>query len=510
MNRLQRELFDRVKWYRRHQSRTAALQATRKRDPRDNEETSPPDDEEIAFCSLWLAECFPLSALDDRDRSIERLSHRPQNASFANFAETLDSLRQRRTLPHNVSWSNLGVFAPAERGIFSATSMPVPQGVDHIRASLYTMQPSFSVVVAQFVLNDQPSQKVMNALQREYSSYLRKESRPGLIEPQNVERQKHDAIRAIRRRVYLGCSAWLGEHFPGAFNGGLLDGDFPRWEVWTTKAGLPFDESNRQPYMFAIGLGRARWAWESKKLPGLRLTEADDDASRLNRQMSHGLVLAGRLDDVFPDEKLETHGGNRPWMYANLLDDALPGAIAVWTLSHALSGYQSKLLLLRHSLTKVGATGTRESLRRLEAAEAEFTELSWNVVPLVSDLDPTGDTVKRIARFLDDVDFQQVSRSTSASDDSNHSWLKAWTEMILLTARRLDEMVKEVRELQSGIAQTLSVRANLGLQRRLLWLTIVLLVVAVVTLALTADPDNVERMWDFITRQDQGTPEAAW
>ena len=77
-------------------------------DPRENEETTPPDDEHIETCCIWVTECYPPSHAAALVSGFKKLGWDKQRPAHLYGDEVTVWLEQQRGHPYGGAWLNLG------------------------------------------------------------------------------------------------------------------------------------------------------------------------------------------------------------------------------------------------------------------------------------------------------------------------------------------------------------------------------------------------------------------
>jgi hypothetical protein len=291
-------------------------------DRRDNEETTPPDDEAIETCCILVTECYPPSHAAALVSGLKKLGWDRKRPTDPYGSDVTGWLEQVRAHPYAGAWLRLGhVVRKEERQRFGGIDERVaelPEGVDYAYGHVRNLLPSLTVLTIQFVLDDHAAKSLEETARTTFET--RVEERDGVHHFVTAGNQKKEAAHKARAELRARCSGWFREHIPGLFSATEDEISFPRCEFVVFDKAKPFERSagGENDYLWPLGVGHIPDAYEGSTLPGVRLgLTSPFDEDRL------ALTLAAKRDEMASEENFQSYGGkNRSGISLWLYDDA--------------------------------------------------------------------------------------------------------------------------------------------------------------------------------------------
>lgn len=446
----------------------------RELDPRDNEDTSPPADERIETCCIWVAECYPPSHSASLVSGLKRLGWDEWRPIDVYGGELVGWLEQQRTHPYSGAWINLGRIVregDKKRSMVSKERIAgLPEGVMHAYAYMRSLLPSLTLLTVQFVLDDRGAESLEEAARDTFET--RVEDRDGVRYFASVGEQKRQAAHEARAELRSRCCTWFREHLPGLFSSDEGESSFPRCEFMIFDKARPFERppgGGRKDYLWPLGMGDLPDAYEGSTLSGLRLgLPSPSDKDRL------ALVLAAKRDEMPSDEYFRSYGGkNRSGMTLWLRQDA-EGLMSVWALNAMLRVYERRLAELRDSIGEIDVQDTRVAAQKVQRAQSRLVLLSTDLLPLTSeviDLCEKEEYFKYLApRFESLVEYRS----------SRLEFAAVYREDLLRRAKRTRELEVELRQVVMTVGSVVGAISQERSSRRLNYLTWALVLLTVV------------------------------
>jgi hypothetical protein len=450
-------------------------------DPSENEETSPPDDERIETCCIWLTECYPPSHAAALLSGLKKLGWDKRRPMDLYGDEVTGWLERMRGHLYAGAWLNLGHIVRNDEGNRFVGADPrgaeLPDGVDYAYGYVRSMLPSLTVLTLQFVLDDQSAESLEETVRGIFET--RVEERDGVRQYATVGNQKKEAAHNARAVLRERCCGWFRQHVPGLFSSGEDQTFFPRCEFVVFDVARPFERPPggvRNDYLWPLGMGNVSGAFEGSNLSGVRLglpSPFDED------QLA--LVLAAKRDEMASEDDFQPYGGKNRSGMSRWLHDYAVGLMSVWALNAMLRAYERRLAGLRDSVGDIDVRDPAGAAEKIQVAQSQLIGLSTDLLPLTSELI---DLCEKVQYFLQlapkfesmieypwgRLEFGEVNR-----------------EDLLRRAARARELEGELREVVmtvgsvvGAISQGRSSRANLRLQGRLTFLTWVLVALTIV------------------------------
>jgi hypothetical protein len=452
----------------------------RERDPKDNEETTPPDDESIETCCILVTECYPPSHAASLVSGFTKLGWDRRGPRDLYGDEVTGWLERVRGHPYAGAWLNLGHIRRKEEsqrfGGINERIAKLPEGVDYSYGYVRNLLPSLTVLTIQFVLDDHAAKSLEETARSTFET--RVEERDDVRHFVTVGNQKNEAAHKARAELRARCCIWFREHIPGLFSAGEDESSFPRCEFVVFDKAKPFGRpaGGQNDYLWPLGMGHIPDAYEGSTLPGVRLglpSPFEEDQLVL--------VLGAKRDEIPSEEDFQMYGGkDRAGISLWLYEDA-EGLMAVWALNAMLQAYERRLAGLRDGVGEIDVRDPEGAAEKVQRAQTQLIGLSTDLLPLTSELI---DLCKKEKYFLELVpEFESLI-------EYPWGWLKLgeiYREDLSRRAARVQELEGELREVVmtvgsvvGAISQERSSRANLRLQGRLTVLTWVLVFLTVV------------------------------
>ena len=353
-----------------------------KRDPKENRETSPPEDERINVHCLWVVEFYLPSQLDKLLLGIRDLGW-TDSATIFDRQGPEQWVQQAMVSPNSGGWSNLGVVTRPgdQRFLGGSRHAPLPEVVDFARASIQSFSAGIVAVVLQFVLNDEAAGRLEAELRLDRKTHAERNPRGwSFIDPQN---QKREACRTSRSLLKSACCSWFRNNLPGFFAEQSSDGQFPTADFLTFQEAVPFERlagGSHMNYMWVLRMESEIDAWASKESPGIRL-----GYDRYDSDGSFNLTLAAREGDLFPqasDSYLNSLGGRCREGYTNWLS-SYDRTLVVWALAALQTTLEKHLAKIRNVVAGINFDNVKEASHQLQAAQRNLLRLSNDIISAV-------------------------------------------------------------------------------------------------------------------------------
>ena len=449
----------------------------RERDPQENFDTTPPEDEFIDLVCLWAVEIYTPSHIDSLVDSFIGLGWDRDGdpGELPNPITWLEGLRRDHL---GGAWLNLGLLGASNLKAFwrgPDHEVPLPPNVQYATAGLYSLTPSLVCMVVGFVFDNASAGMFDRALRTDHSTYATPTRRGWQFRgPLN---QKSDHITKCRTELSNLAFDWFARHLPGLFSSGLLGGQLPTCELITTRLYEPFEslsegENPVYGYRWILGLGRDIDAWKYKGAPNLRL--------RLPRgweqEPRHHAVLAMRES---LSEQCKANEASKQSVRDKLyeLDQIVPNWLTVWAILPLLEGYTRQIREIRDS-AMLRPKGRQNSLKVLEALE-KHVSFSMDIAAVVSEFTPESTTP--IFLFRLEGQFKPCHERL----DRELSLAASFNRVIRHHANWLKRTDRSLRDQLTQYGSILGAAENVRLQRKIGLLTWVLVAFGLVTLLMT-------------------------
>ena len=446
------------------------------RDPGENAETAPPDDEFIDLNCLWAVEFYTpdhRNKLLDGFRKLGWDSEDTDDGNSRNPAVWLNGLNRRF---QGGAWLNLGVLIPegAKRSFPGPTKrVPLPPGVSYALGIIQNISPSLNCVVICFVFEERYSTKFDKALRQERKTYTTRIGTGHRVHQPMF--QKRDHIKQIRTEIAGLAATWFQDHLPGAFASGLLHDELPSCELTTLRNAepLPSLEGGRQEkleYLSILGLDNDMFAWEKVDTPGLKVVLS----SYSFLTPSNYLLVALREGTPLWKSHQDQHKSSRI-AYLNMIVPDLLIACAVELL---LEGFHQKIRDLRQA-TMPHANSKSVSVKELESLRRGLTYFA-DIHAVASEL--VIDSTRARPVIFSDSNFKQCDLNNTQETLSLKVHLQS---AIRESAIQLQSAVLSTGNQITQFGTLLGATENIRVQTKISWLTGLLVILTIVIIGTT-------------------------
>jgi hypothetical protein len=456
--RLQVSLWKRFEYWRQLRAfRKEARSFYAKNDPIENLETTPPDEERISFRCLWTIEYFTPSSIRSLEEGIVERDWDRLGLGGGKLLATVRNWRQGT----GGGWHVVGSFGPPQnRRPGLAEEAGFPQGVEAASLEVHSVTPGITALLGMFVMNEEGSRGIDDALRHNYSTQLeRVRGGQSILQPGML---KERASRQLQRDAAKRCFKWMTNGMRGAFSS--TPDLAPCWAFVTFAQARPFSDQ-RTHYLQAVGASGDFEAWYSRDLPGLRFSSpsyypADDDS----------VLMAANDEDLAADP---ARPDNERLHRLNL---QFHRTIVAWGVTRLLAADRRRLADVRHAIALTAKTRRGATARLFSARESLLTEgadIRHSVIHL------RRYSENKEAFTYDMPEFEPVRPEVWRDPTSYPETVRLITSE---QAEILGELEAEVRELLTTSSAVESAAVNLRLQRTLLWLTFALVALGLATI----------------------------
>ena len=441
------------------------------KDPEGNAATRLPPGEQALMPVLWVAEVFTPTTINSLVKGIRDLTARMDQSLLTigteGLADWVLSSRRQGTF----GFSPIAYVTPKGRKVFGpSVEEQLPAGIRYVHLQVLTLTSTTTVLAATFRLDQDRERQLEKILDQDRVTFSRRSANGKSFTTPNVSQQKAAAVDDWRRALRDDAVQWMADQFPGFFCGIsskqlptiglLLTKDYPPWQAQTPSADLNW----------ANVLDIAHWHgyWEAKAHPGLRLNLATRDDQR------HFLMLAARQGDLvdpnnFGDEREKLNSAIQ-W-----LDISVPFLVAAWSVPALFGELEEQTIGI---LDTADQAGRDKSLKALEQVQWQLLRAGLDSRIVANDITqgPSNPIL-----YSNAPDFLEVvHRSGPRTPPPGSSLISLWRASQAATGKRVVQMEKDLREILSTNADLAGASANIRLQRRVIWLTVVSVIIAVI------------------------------
>jgi hypothetical protein len=446
-------------------------------DPCENAETTPPDDEVIETCCVWVTECYPPSQVAVLVSGLKKLGWDKRRPIDIYGYEVIDWLERQREYPYAGASLNLGhIVREGEGNRFGGIDerfAQLPEGVDYAYAYIRNLLPSLTILTVQFVLDDHGAKSLEETARGTFATHV--EERGGVRHFVSVVNQKAEAIQSERARLRASCCGWFREHVPGVFSEDEEEKTFPTCEFLTLDKARPFERppnSRSNNYLRPLHMDNEADAWESLTITGTRLglpSAFDED------QLA--LVLTAKRSELPSEEHFSPYGGKGRSGISNWLREEAEELMQMWTLNAMMRSYERRLTNLRDGAGEIDVRDPEGAAEKIQHAQSRLVRLSTDLLPLTSELSDLCEKEyfpRLVPEFESLIEYSPYGRLKLG---------EVYRDDLSRRAARARELEGELRDMVmtggsviGAISQERASQANLHLQGRLTFLTWVLVV----------------------------------
>jgi hypothetical protein len=466
----------------------------KKLDPEKNAQTTPPEEEKIRIPALWAFEVYTPSYIASFHRGVSKLGWSEEEAALSPSFQ--DSLNRFRYKASGSGWINLGHIVD----VSEKTSWPgirkaeLPHGIQSIQASLLQFLPSTTILACQFRFKHDLARSIENPLKDVYSTY--KEKAKIGYRVIDVLSQKRHAVAVARAYLKKLCTSWLAYNLPGLFSSGCLGVDFPACEFITFEKHVPFQKiegKSHDNFLWILDLANDFDAWQSDELEGLFLQWPPSN----NYQMNN-LVLAGNINRILTNKDISDFGQTAEGRILNFLS-FIDNSLGRWVLLVIATAFEKRITKLRDSYGEAGIdylySGSSISLE----LDRQILDIQKNTIPFIHELKGF---CEQEWLFMHDVfEFKAINDMRKKGDPLFSSIRRS----LLSHADLLDRNERSLRNTADANRQIVAVKSsnylaqtNIALQKRLNWMTFLLLLLTIV-LAVSAIP-QMKTIFEWLIR----------
>jgi hypothetical protein len=283
----------RLRWMARVDERRVAG-----RDPGDNRDTRIPVGEQVLVPVLWLTELYTPTTLDGLLSGLASLMARAgdQDCRRGDIVEWVKDARRQG----GGSWRMLPNVWPAGTAPRSANWITddLPVGITSVTWGIYTLTSTVTAVTVMFRVEERHAGELQRIVNKDASS--RAVLLPGgSYTVSDVRSQKQQAADRWRENLRADAARWLARRLPGSFQD-LAPGQLPTIELVLTERQYPWDEPIGHPavagWMQLLDLENLEGYWQCGAISWLRLRERQFHS--WTRGQRHLYTLAGRRPDL--------------------------------------------------------------------------------------------------------------------------------------------------------------------------------------------------------------------
>ena len=446
-------------------------------DPRRNAETTPPDEEFIDLNCLWAVEFYSPDRVTNLTQGFRNLGWKPEGPDGPLHRDPIAWLHGLPRHPHGGGFMSLGFMVPAnsETTPFGDTHrVSLPDCVSYATGRIHHISPSLVGVVICFVFDEEYSASFDRALRQDRQTHTTPVGQGQRIHLPSA--QKSAEINKIRSDTSQLAANWLRDNLPGEFASGILNREIPTCELVTLRSAEPFPSREERAgeatrYLSILKLHHDFGAWRSVKHPKLKIQLGPWDDNGLRH---HSVIAANEGIRLHDDE----HQDNTKSARIRYLDFVVPDLLITLATQNMLEGLHQGIRESRSSaIFQDNSEGISiETLNTISHHLSHCADI-YNIASEVA------------ANFAgpgpSSVTFERFELCPTGRTTSLNSLNMILGSAISDSASRLQQAVRSTEDQITQLGSILGAAENIRIQRRISFLTWVLVVLTCVLVILT-------------------------
>ncbi|MGN8083299.1 hypothetical protein [Variovorax sp. 22077] len=462
-----------------------------KHDLEANEKSRVPVEESLRLGAFWAMEIFGPTESDRLYSALETLGW---SAGFRSHDEggALEWVQQQRTYGFGGMYNVGHVTKRADRGkyLLKGNYAPLPDEVDHLLVRLHQVVPSVTCVVVCFVMSPETAARYERELNEDRVSQRQRLPNwtVGELDPVHL---KQRAMARARDDVLFMAHRWFCDHLPGFFAGTNRPERHPAAEFLTTKSQALF---SRDPgsgffgWQRILANGGRDEVWTCQEIPSLQFTE---ERARWPNERRFWLT-AHLITTKLSEKKLEIYGGGQS-AYMHICHERLEGLLSYFAVTAYLTEVSRDLKVAREGLNVSQNKG--RVFRKIQEIQ-QFFDQNLGIPAAAREL-VEGSKLK--GQYRHDCEHFTTPSWEEGKPDVQIAEVLQERVHSLASGIIVDE--SSTREHFEQVSTILSIQESIRTQRRMEFLTVAALLVALGSL-LAALPEkwiaNMSAIWSLL------------
>lgn len=468
-------------------------------DQGDNEASRLPDGEEVHLAGLVLAETFTPSTVSTLYRALASFP-----ASGDKKKEWADRVTRGRSAAGMAGWVSIGPIRRAGEPVLGGELIDptLPASVEATWAYLFFPAPSLTVLVTTFTLTDEVGDlsPLLRADYRSEASDVRVRisghlgwiraripfpwSRPKIHQVtysvSRAEDQKRQACESLISAHETACQAWLAGRFPGTFSA-TKPINWPVVRLLLTKESVPFEVS-RPRWLTPPGLAFGPDVWRSTDQPGWAIKLSSGTRSR-----RFAATAAARRRDAVR-EPAPSGEGETTWLLTQQFALYQSPLVARWAIACLLSLYADRLAEVRDRAARHRRVS--RPVRQARNLDGYLLGDGLDASTVAADMRDLAENLeyfrRNVPEYTEDLsDYPEPVRCQQQPQELV-PWLRERLQHQGLGLERDIDVTTRNISASAGLRQAI---ANTRLQRMVLFLTVIAIAIAVISLVVALHAD---------------------
>ncbi|MCK4358047.1 MAG: hypothetical protein KAW92_04770 [Candidatus Cloacimonetes bacterium] len=341
-------------------------------DIKENKETEIPNDENIRQNCLWLMEIYPPESINNLITCLEGLDWKNTFGSSKNdkLSEKIKNIRENNLY----SWHNLGYIVPHnKKSLLPSKESILPFGVRHIKLSLLHSISSTTILIFQFIFDDEASSRLEKTINKKFSTYVEKiKNGNQYITPIS---QKMSSLVQLKKSIYFDCINWIKDNLQGYYTANNLIDKMPICDFITLDKATPFPNKSGLPnsYLHILNMNYPDNVWLPDDLDGLyfRFSISKD-------QRNPYMQLVGKFSEILKNKNLKHYGGKSKNGLVNYLK-YFDNTLAMFALFYLYKTYEWQVSKIRDEISNINISKLKKASLQLNETSKDFAILDRNL-----------------------------------------------------------------------------------------------------------------------------------
>ncbi len=448
----------------------------KERDTKDNIESALEESVKLQLGCIMVSEIFGPADIDALYQNLERIGWDRERSPIPDSESNVASLRKMRL------YGSEGTLRPGwvcrledvrKYGGVRYTA-EFPSAFSSLLVTITQLTPSVTCLTIGFILSDESAAEYANEINKPAKTInVRRRGERGYF-VDNVAHIKMKRVQRTREKYQDLCISWISSNFPGHFAKHCKRSHFPTVEFVSVEGFTPFDKEEPKDRSWMhwsrfVNIGYDFSVWTCTSVPSLRFSL---DAAHWDKNPNH-MTVALRWDTVSEDDKRH-YSGDSLSSRVYFANDRLDGVIPRYALATYLRELLRNLKETRQAVS--GILKPKDSSGYVDEISTFFRRSVG--VPSIAR--------EALALSKNDASFRWnatgFSQQIRPSEDKTYEIAEGLKSSLGLFSQQLLEEDRDTREFLSQLSSAMGTRESITAQRRMEWVAVLALLVAVISM----------------------------
>jgi hypothetical protein len=447
----------------------------RERDAKNNAKSALDEGVSLRLGCIMVSEIFGPNEIETLYDGLEKIGWDRERTPVRDDSN-IDWLKEQRLYGSegtmSIGWVHR--FEDVKKYLGVRYTAEFPKQFSSLLVTISQLTPSTTCLSVGFVLTDEAALEYANAINEPAKTTRVPKRRSRAYSILGVEHVKEERVRHVRQKYRNLGIDWLSQNFPGYFTVHCENNQFPTAEFLSLEGFTPFDREGTRDrgwrhWSRFVNIDHDFHSWTCSSVPSLRFSF---DGAPRDKKPNHMTVALRR--DTLSDEDLKIYGSDSLGSQTYFANDRLDGIIA----RHALANYLRELLRslkeTRQSLsTRCNAHRSKSEVEKISA----FFRRSIGVPSIAREV---------LALSENDASFRWnatgFTQQSHREKEKPYEIKEGLKSLLGRLSRQLLEEDQDTREFLNQLSSALGTKESIAAQRRMEWVTLLALAVAVISM----------------------------